>query len=355
MSSISCGRLVLLLAALALAACSVARTEGAGTSGSTGQQPGSAGWFGGYYDVTLPQGPALQNPAAGKSTTILAFVTADPSPPCAPSWGGTLSLDEADATLQLDTQVKHLRAAGNHIAVSFGGQRGQELATVCPGAEALAGAYRAVINRYELEVVDLDIEGPAAEPAAVQLRAEAMARLQAERPKERPLRVWLTLPVTRDGLDAAGKDNVQAMLAAGVELAGVNIMTMNFGPLGSSESMFNASRRAAEATRQVLEDLYSSAGRPAEAGNMWPMIGLTPMIGDNDVEGNTFSLQDAAALNSFAVEQKLGRMSLWSINRDTGCSSMKEKQPKPSSYCSGIEQDPGDFAKVLGNAFTGSS
>ena len=347
---------VLLGAALALAGCSSTQMEGTGPGNGTTPGQAAPGWFGGYVDVTLPPGPKLQNTATGRATMVLAFITADPGRRCTPSWGGTLSLDDADSKLQLDSKIRQFRAAGNDIAVSFGGQRGQELAAACQDADAVADAYGAVINRYALDVVDLDIEGQASGPGAADVRARAIARLQAERPDGRPLRVWLTLPVARDGLSSAGKTSVQTMLDAGVELTGVNIMTMNFGPLPNGENMLSASRHAAEATYKTLEQLYSEAGKPAEAGNVWKSIGLTPMIGDNDVEGNLFSLQDAKGLNSFANEHQVGRLSLWSVNRDTACSaSGKEEQQRPSVYCSGTNQEPGDFARVLSNGFTGSS
>lgn len=347
---------VVLLGTFALGGCSATGTENTSAAGAPTPGQSTSGWFGGYFDVTLAPGTEFHSVAAGKATTILAFITADPARPCAPSWGGALSLEEAGQQLQLDAQIRKFRAEGNDIAVSFGGQRGQELASECRDAEALADAYAAVITRYELDVVDLDIEGQAAEPEAARVRAEAMARLQGQRPQGRALRVWLTLPVSRDGLDRAGKHSVEAMLDAGVELAGVNIMTMNFGPLGNGESMLDASRHAAEATQEVLEQLYSRAGKPAEAARIWRNVGLTPMIGDNDVEGNTFSLRDAAELNSFAIERGAGRISLWSINRDTQCrASIRGEQQKPSSHCSGMDQGAGDFTRVLSNGFTGSS
>ncbi|MDQ0769067.1 chitinase [Pseudarthrobacter defluvii] len=305
--------------------------------------------------MTLPPGPALENAAAGRATTLLAFITANPAQQCVPSWGGTISLDEAGRTLQLDDKIRQFRAAGNDVGVSFGGHRGPELATACQDVAALAEAYITVINRYSLDIVDLDVEGQAADPVAAKTRAQALARIQAARPKGSPLRVWLTLPVARDGLDSRGKDNVKAMLSAGVDLAGVNIMTMNFGPLRNRKTMLSASQLAAEAAHQDLEELYSGAGKPADAGKIWQGMGVTPMVGENDVADNTFSLQDASGLNSFARERGVGRMSLWSINRDTGCSKGPEEEQQPSSSCSGIEQDTGDFTRVLSNAFTGSS
>lgn len=347
---------VLFSAAIALAGCSTSPTQDAGSPAQPIPARRAAGWFGGYLDVTLPPNPALQHEASAGSTMVLAFITADPSQPCIPAWGGTLGLEAAGNQLQLDMQIRQARAAGSNIAVSFGGQRGRELATTCREAGALAEAYGTVINRYGLDVVDLDIEGRAAEPAADQLRAEAMARLQERRPRDRPLRIWLTLPVRRDGLDEGGKRSIETMLAAGVALEGVNLMTMNFGRLGEGETMLSASTGAAEATHQYLEQLPFRAGGSPDAAALWRSLGLTPMIGNNDVEGNTFSLQDAAGLNAFAAERGVGRLSFWSINRDTYCPRPALDNPeRPSSGCSGVSQDAGAFARALGKGFTGGS
>ena len=48
-------------------------------------------------------------------------------------------------------------------------------------------------------------------------------------------------------------------------------------------------------------------------------MGATPMIGQNDTPDEVFTLADATALNQFALSHKLGRMSMWSANRDIVC------------------------------------
>jgi chitinase len=41
---------------------------------------------------------------------------------------------------------------------------------------------------------------------------------------------------------------------------------------------------------------------------LWRQIGVTPMIGQNDVPGAIFTPDDAAGLNAFAREKGLGRV-----------------------------------------------
>ena len=48
-------------------------------------------------------------------------------------------------------------------------------------------------------------------------------------------------------------------------------------------------------------------------------IELTPMIGGNDVQGETFTLADAATVARFALAQGLAGVHYWSYDRDVDC------------------------------------
>jgi chitinase len=336
-------------------------------SGVTGKQeeankpsPGTEdasdhGWFGPYFDLTLdPAHRFADRPLPGQVTTVLSFIVADPANPCKPSWGGLYDLEQAKGKLDLDGQIERYRKDGNDVAVSFGGQLGAELANACTDVEALTRAYSAVITRYGLDVVDLDVEGGALpDSAAAERRATALARLQAGRGQGTPLKVWLTLPVSADGLTAEAEATVATMLGAGVDLAGVNIMTMNFGPLHAGQSMLDASISAANATHSQMTALYERAGRPIAPSLLWKKIGLTPMVGENDVSGQVLGVEDARGLNGFALERGVGRMSMWSLSRDRACTSSdsREVPSGPSPFCSGVKQENGMFANVLGNGY----
>jgi chitinase len=345
------------MAVAGLAGCSsTAPGEPGGQVETTKTTAITPGWFGGYLDVTILPGLRLEeSPPPGTVTTLLAFVTSDPARPCEPSWGGFYDLDRAGEKLGLDAQVGAFRESGHNVAVSFGGQRGPELAAACTDPEALVRAYTTVITRYGIDTVDLDIEGPSAsDHDAATRRAAAVARLQAERAADSPLKVWLTLPVSRNGLTPAAVTSVETMLAAGVDLAGINIMTMNFGHLAPGTDMGDTAIGAAEATHRMLSALYAKAQSPIDDAVLWNRIGLTPMVGVNDVEGNVFTFDDARKLSSFGSERRVGRMSMWSLNRDTPCTAAAGAQGETHSSaagdCSGVVQEPGMFAKVLGTA-----
>ncbi|TXK17063.1 chitinase [Homoserinibacter sp. GY 40078] len=316
----------------------------------------AAPWFAGYVDITATPSYAVETETSdGTENVTLAFVVSNGA--CSPSWGGAYSLTEAAASLDLDRRIARMRDQDRDVIVSFGGQANDELALDCDSASELEDAYRAVVERYDLTTIDFDIEGTAlADTASGELRAEAVAALQqSRRDAGDQLAVWLTLPVSPDGLTADGSATVARFLAAGVDLAGVNAMTMNFGESrSSSESMSDASIRALQSTHDQLAGLYRSAGIQLGDRSLWRKIGATPMIGQNDVSTDIFTLADAKALNAFGIETELGRMSMWSLNRDKTCSVNYGDTTRVSDACSGVDQGDTTYAELLADGFDAS-
>lgn len=310
-------------------------------------------WFGGYVNTTSYPYFDFGTEAAGQSRTVLGFVVADPEDPCTPSWGGYYGLDEAQETLRMEQQIAGLREAGGDVVVSFGGAAGDELATACTDPDRLLAAYRTVLDRYDLRTVDFDIELDDLEDRqANQRRAEVLVRLQEER--DEPLEVWATLPVAPHGLDQDPVEVVAQLLAAEVDLAGVNLMTMNYSeskPAG--QSMAAASEEAARSAHGQLTALWGAAGQDLSAEEVWHRIGLTPMIGVNDVPGEVLELDAAAELAGFAREQGVGRLSYWSLNRDRSCTAENGDPAEANDFCSGLEVEAGEFTRVLRQGFEG--
>ena len=71
-------------------------------------------------DVTLTPTFEFQDPAANPARDVaLAFVVADPTDPCTPSWGGAYSLGRGGLRgLELDRRITQLRSAGGDVMVS---------------------------------------------------------------------------------------------------------------------------------------------------------------------------------------------------------------------------------------------
>jgi chitinase len=305
--------------------------------------------FAGYVDVTATPQLAFEDPQnAASRDAVLAFVVADPHTPCSPSWGGAYSLDQAAEQLDLDRRIARLQQRGGAAIVSFGGQANSELAVACTSAPDLYAAYNAVVNRYHLTAIDLDLEGAALEDAAAtQRRVAAIAQLQ----KGTHVQVWLTLPVARSGLTPAGQEAVSAMLAGGVRLAGVNVMTMDYGnDLPANETMGEAAQESLTSAHAQVRSLYGKAGDGITSVAAWQRLGATAMIGQNDTAGQVFSLLDASRLRQFAVAHKLGRLSIWSLNRDRPCGANYPDVTIVSDACSGVKQEAGEFALTLGGS-----
>lgn len=315
-------------------------------------------WFGGYVDVTATPSYAFETAtAAGTQNAVLAFVVAAKDKTCTPTWGGSYTLDQASSDLDLDRRIARVRDQGRSVVVSFGGLLNDELALDCASVSDLVRAYSAVIDRYRLDTIDLDLEGPGlTDTASGQRRADAVAQLQKDyRAKGRNLAVWLTLPVVTTGLSEDGTNTVATFLKAGVDLAGVNVMTMNFGDTrAEGQSMAAASIAALTSTQRQLGVLYNTAGTRLGVQSLWRKVGATPMLGQNDQHGQIFTLQDAADLNTFALSSGVGRMSVWSLNRDQPCSINYPDITRVNDSCSGVAQGTERFAPALTHDFTGT-
>lgn len=315
-------------------------------------------WFAAYVDVTsIPTYSFEQLGATDQKDVVLSFIVSSSSEPCSPSWGAAYSMEQASATLDLDRRIARLQQQGGGVAVSFGGLLNNELAVGCTDHDDLVRAYSAVIERYDLNTIDLDLEKTGlTDRAANERRAKAIAEIQStRRAQSKTLAVWVTLPVAPQGLTEDGTNGVAYLLGNGVDLAGVNLMTMNYGQSrGEGESMFEASKRALMQSHRQLGILYQNAGIYLNSATLWSKIGATPMIGQNDVPEEVFSLEDAVQLNELALSQGVSRMSMWSANRDVPCGSNYVDLQIVSDSCSGVEQSGHDYMYALSKGLKGS-
>jgi hypothetical protein len=302
-----------------------------------------------YVDMTLYPTPDLTGAmsAAGIKDFTLGFVVADPRNH-RPSWGGYRGDDINGGAfdMALRSQVAGVRQQGGDVMVSFGGAAGRELAQVITNVRKLEKAYQTVITDYDLTEIDFDIEGAAERNRASinrQLRALAALEQQADA-AGRPLDVWLTLPALPTGLDGPGMYVMQSALKDGVKVAGVNLMTMDYGNSAAPDpdEMGQYAIQAAQGLFGQLRGLYGSS---LTTQQIWQMEGNTPMIGLNDVTSEVFSLQDAQELAAFAEQVGMGRISIWSLSRDI------EDQKGALSYVennsSSIVQAPYAFSQIF--------
>lgn len=304
-----------------------------------------------YVDVTQTPIYPFQMPSANPvSSVYLAFVVSDPSNPCSPSWGAHYTLDQAGQAIDLDARTAQLQQEGGSTMISFGGRDNTELAVGCTDKRKLIDAYRVPLERYHATGIDLDLEGATLDDvAANKRRATAIAAIQREMAaRHTPLRVWMTLPVSSNGLTSAGVAAVRAMLIAHVRLAGVNAMTMDFGSDETAPgAMTGVVERALAATQAQVRSVWRAAGLQSSAASAWGHLGVTVMLGDNDTVGESFTTGDARALAAFVGRHGIARVSAWSLNRDTPCGGAFPRTGIVSNTCSGVLQKPLEFTRIF--------
>lgn len=314
-------------------------------------KPGGT-WFAPYVDVTLTPTYPIQSVSADPARqSVLGFVVAASRTSCTPSWGARYTLPQADEELALASRIAEVRREGAGVIVSFGGEAHTSLAVACSSTAELASAYESVVDRYDLHVVDFDIEGGAlADTQSFSRRSAAIAELERwARRAHRRLAVWLTLPVEPDGLQANALEVVESALSNGVHLAGIDVMAMDFSRVPSTTSgMLREVEDSLQATHGQLEKLAPRYGVRLDAGQAWEHLGVTVMIGQNNVQGERFSLADAKGLRTFAERHGLARVSMWSLNRDRQCGSAFARVGELSNTCSGTPEPTLGFTRVFG-------
>lgn len=313
-------------------------------------------WFASYVDVTARPVYAFEQLGSTETpNVVLSFIVSSKQDPCIPTWGAYYNMDEAFKELDLDRRIARLQQKGGNVAISFGGLLNDELAVKCQDPDKLLSAYKQVIERYKIDTIDLDLESSSMGDSEANIRrAKVIAKLQSERRSEgNSLAVWLTVPVAPSGLTINGTSIVSEMLSNDVDLAGVNVMTMDYGESKGSMDMFEASKSALLETHRQLSILYKLVENEQSAFIIWQKLGATPMIGQNDVEDEVFSLENAKSFNEFAITQNLGRMSMWSANRDLPCGENYVDTKSVSDSCSGVNSEKLSYSVTLSQGFDG--
>ena len=303
--------------------------------------PPGAKAFAPYVDMGLTadwQLLTIQSQSGIKVFT-LGFVVGNGG--CTPTWGGvgaTVANDTLPNGTTIVSLVQGIRAAGGDVIISFGGASGTELAQGCTTVSSLQAAYQAVINKYSVNSstpvrLDFDIEGGATtDQTSINRRNQALVALKAANPN---LVISYTLPVLPTGLVASGVNILNSVKAAGLNLNVVNVMAMDYGSANDNGGQMglSAQQAATNTHNQVV------------AAGLTASIGVTPMIGINDVNTEIFQLADAQSLLNFAnANSYITRLSMWSVARDNGsCAG----QGFASPVCSGIAQSNWAFANIL--------
>jgi chitinase len=133
-----------------------------------------------------------------------------------------------------------------------------------------------------------------------------------------------------------------------VDIAGVNIMAMNYGKAQAPKPTTHMGAYAIQAATSLhaqLKMLHREAGVQKTDVQLWTMVGLTPMLGHNDVKPETFTLGNAREVLAFARQKKIGLLSCWSANRDRPPAKPSANWASPKH--TGIKQEVFGFSKIF--------
>ena len=299
-------------------------------------------FFSPYTDITL-SGPSLQSvtQSTGQKFYTLAFVD-NGGGSCNAEWAGTIPFDQTSTFLpHFDSDLSFVRSQGGDVAISFGGAAGQELALTCSDASSLQAQYQRVIDTYHVTHLDFDIEGGTqGDVTSYTRRNTALAGLQQANPG---LFISFTLPALPSGLLSDSLGLLNDAKSKGVNFQLVNPMVFDFGQPDNmmGQEAINGANAMFNQLKQMFPNLSNS--------QVWAMVGVTVMIGQNDSQGEILTEAQAQQFVNFAEQAGMGAVSFWEVSRDNGsCPG----NTTASDMCSGLSQGTFDFINIF-KSFSG--
>ena len=200
-------------------------------------------------------------------------------------------------------KISTLQSQGIDVWVSIGGWDGRVVARDATDATELKQAYEQILDTLGVTHLDIDDENAdesGRDGSVYQLRNEALAMVQAERPE---VTVSYTVPAGQNGIEnrnyAPSKDMVSDAVQQGVELEYVNIMTMGFNPTTA-----DIIASAGQGTVDWLAGVYPNKSE----AERWEMLGVTPDIGESG-----FTTDTAQQVLDWAENKDVGLLTFWAL------------------------------------------
>ncbi|WP_108650942.1 glycoside hydrolase family 18 protein [Dongshaea marina] len=178
-----------------------------------------------------------------------------------------------------------------------------------------AGHLQQFLSRYDspnFAGLDFDIEKGYDQNSLHQLMQAAAQTQKNWAQQGKTLRVSLTLASSGKpgySVNEMGDTAIKEAQAAGLNFV-VNLMTMDFG---NSRCVLGDSGQCdmAQSSIAAARELNSKYAIPLSR------IALTPMIGQNDTQGEITSTQDIQTITQWAKTHELAGLHFWSFDRDT--------------------------------------
>jgi chitinase len=290
----------------------------------------SGNWYGAApYVMPLDNTPpdlSQVMAATGQKSFELAFVLDGGG--CTPAWDGTAAVS-SDTTVA--NVINGVRASGGDVSVSFGGFGGTKLGQTCGSAAATAAAEQAVINKYSLKAIDLDLEEPEYEnTTAINNEIGAAQILQRN---NAGLYISITTAGTAAGTGFFGQNVLNTAKADGFTPNNFSIMPFDGGFSGASSQI-----SALNAFHGLLMNTFGWSSATA-----FQHEGFSGMNGRTDSAEMFFQADFQTVLN-FVRSNGLARFTYWSLNRDRQCNP-PDNNGSLSGSCSSVAQGAWDFTK----------
>lgn len=302
-----------------------------------------------YFETWTTDSIATAAQQSGSKYFTLAFLESLNKHSCTLAWNGSSSQTVSAGRYASD--IAALRATGGDVILSLGGwsadQGGTEIADSCTSVSQIAAAYEGAITTYDVSRLDMDVEGRSlTNTAGIDRRNQAIAMTEAwAKAHNRLLQVSYTIPTSASGLESTGVAIMKSAAANGAVINTINIMAFDYYDRTTTQ-MATAAENAATGAVAQLQSIYPGKS-PAQ---LWAMMGITLMPGIDDYPKKTevTTVDDAKAVEAFAVSKGINTLSIWAIERDNGgCPGNGG-----ANGCSGIAQNPWDFSHAL-EPFTG--
>jgi hypothetical protein len=281
--------------------------------------------------VTGSRQPILNVLPSGAKTVTWAFATGECG---SENWGGVQPSALVSANRQLFIN------AGRNYIISTGGANG----SFSCGSDS---AFEAFIQRYysaNMVGVDFDIEGGQSQDVINNL----VQRVKVAEGNHPTMRFSFTLATlggnSPQSLGTYGVMTMNAIKQYGLSNYIINLMVMDYGSANAGNCTIGSSGQCdmGQSAIQAAVNLHNYWGVP------YSQIELTPMIGGNDTQGETFTLGNVDTVSSWVLQNKLAGVHFWSLDRDVDCPAGSASSTCNSYGQAGTWGFTNRFAKDLG-------
>jgi hypothetical protein len=251
--------------------------------------------------VTGSLQPLLSVLPSGVKTVTWAFATGECG---SETWAGIQPGALAAANVQSWV------SAGKFYIISTGGQAGVFTCGTDSG-------FSQFIQRYyssNMIGVDFDIEGGQTQDDINNL----VARVKVAEAAYPGLRFSFTIQTlggnAANSLNQLGAWVMSAIRSTGLSNYTINLMTMDYGSTSAGNcTIVGGVCEMGESAIAAAQNLHAFYGVP------YSQIEITPDIGGNDTQGETFTIADASTVSSFVRQNGLAGVHFWSFDRDNDC------------------------------------